>query len=285
MLIIVFPLMVFAQPVLSLTKLRDLLYQSHPQQVVRYRDDLGEGKGSFDFDPRMDWSKVNCTTWWQQLLAKSYAHNDREELETLDRIRYYDGVVGFSTRKHFLDRALLLDPQPFLDIASMDIPACTTDVQRMVRLDLSLFSTRKGFSCPLYREEVDEISFQYFSPNALLQCVPHIPAGVYMIFPVASIRYNEIWGKESGPMGRVHGLFLDKEGTYAQVFHASITKKKVVTTSLQKYVESLDAALFDGYQLYQISSTISPSQPFRAHEEAISCEQRMIKKNTQPITP
>ena len=86
-------------------------------------------------------------------------------------------------------------------------------------------------------------------------------------------------------MGRVHGLFLDKEGNYAQVFHASITKKEVVTLSLQKYVESVDAALFDGYQLYQISPTLSPAKAVLAHEEAISCEQGMIQKNTPPIIP
>ena len=268
-----------AKPVLSLERLRDVLYQYYPDQVVQYADDLGEGKGAFDPDPRIDFSKVNCTTWWQQVIAKGYAATPKEELEVLDRIRYYDGAIGFATRKHFLDRALLLDPVPFENIEEAKISGCKADVRRDVVLQLSHFTQSHRFACSLYRADVEEIRFAYFSPNALLQCLDNLSDGVYMIFPVASRQYNEIWGKKSGPMGRVHGLILDKEVGVAQVYHASIDKNKVQRLPAQSYIESLAAVNFDGYQLYRLHSQLAQPVYSESHKQALRCEDETYRGN------
>ena len=273
----------YAQPLLSTETIRDILYQSQPDQKVRYEDMLGEGENFFDDDPRMNWKDVNCTTWWQHVIAKGYSKTDREELLVLDRIRYYDGVIGFGTRKHFLDRALDLDPVPFRNIDTQDYFMCMPDQKKSVDLSLDTFTKNKGFSCPLYKPERIQSTFAYFSPNALLSCAPHLPSGVYVIFPVAMDRYIEVWGQKSGPMGRVHGLILDKDGDYAQVYHASVQEKEVRSMTLLKYVSSGAAGLFEGYQVYMLEPVFPSAQKtLDHHQRTVDCERKMPNRAPKP---
>lgn len=266
-----------AEPTLSISTIRDILYLSHPEQTVKYTDMLGEGVGFFDYDPRMKWDEVNCTTWWQQVLAKGYAHTDKEELEILDRIRYYDGVVGFGTRKHFLDRALDIDPVPLINIETQDFLLCMPDEKRSVSLDLPLFTSHKNYSCPLYRPNRIHSSFSYFSPNALLRCAENLHDGIYLVFPIAMDRYIEVWGQQSGPMGRVHGLILNQEEGHSQVYHASVKQQKVLSKPLLEYVSSGAAGLFQGYQVYMLSSSFPPAKPKEEHhQKALDCEKREL---------
>ncbi|MAA79466.1 MAG: hypothetical protein CL916_09420 [Deltaproteobacteria bacterium] len=272
-----------AQPLLSLERIRDILYQSHPDQKVRYDDMLGEGENFFDDDPRMNWNDVNCTTWWQHVIAKGYAKTDREEQLFLDRIRYYDGVIGFGTRKHFLDRALDLDPVPLRNIDTHNYLMCMPDQKKSVDLTLNAFTKNKRFSCPLYKPERIRSTFSYFSPNALLSCAPHLPSGVYVIFPVAMNRYIEVWGKQSGPMGRVHGLIFDKEDTYSQVYHASVLEKQIQSMTLLEYVSSGAAGLFEGYQIYMLEPVFPAIQKETIHhQQTVDCERKMRKASPNP---
>lgn len=281
-LFFIFSLFLHAQP-LSTEKLRDLLYQSHLDQKVRYVDMLGEGENFFDDDPRMNWKDVNCTTWWQHVIAKGYANTDREEQQILDRIRYYDGVIGFGTRKHFLDRALDLDPVPFRNIDTQNYLMCVPDQKKSVELSLETFTKSQGFSCPLYKPERIQSTFSYFSPNALLSCAQQLPAGIYIIFPIAMDRYIEVWGEKSGPMGRVHGLILDKEDTHTQVYHASVQEKKVQSLTLLDYVSSGAAGLFEGYQVYMLEPTFpEPQNNLDHHQETVDCERKMRALSPSP---
>lgn len=272
-----------AQPTLSEGVIRDILYQTHPHQKVQYTDMLGEGEGFFDDDPRILWDDVNCTTWWQQVIAKGYAQTDREEVRILDRIRYYDGVIGYGTRKHFLDRAMDLDPVPFRNIDTQNYLLCMPDQKKSVQLDTERFTQNKSYQCPLYQPKRIHSSFSYFSPNALLSCVPNIPSGIYLIFPIAMDRYIEVWGKESGPMGRVHGLILDKDGTSANVYHASIQEKKVHGMTLLEYVSSGAAGLFEGYQIYMLESNFPPIRYNTDHYQQITdCERKALSVSPKP---
>ena len=282
-MILSFTFSLFGQPILSEEVIRDLLYQTHPNQSVRYTDMLGEGENHFDEDPRTKWNDVNCTTWWQQIIAKGYAHTDREELRILDRIRYYDGVVGFGTRKHFLDRALDLDPVPLRNIDTQDYLLCMPDQKKSVQLDIDRFAKNKAYSCPLYESKRVHSTFSYFSPNALLSCAPQLPSGIYVVFPVAMNRYIEIWGKESGPMGRVHGLILDKEDSFAHIHHASVQEEKIQSMTLLEYVSSGAAGLFEGYQIYMLEPTFPAEKHMSNHYQQITdCERKLQSEPQKP---
>lgn len=267
----------FAQPHLSENSIRDILYQSNFDQKVQYADMLGEGFGHFDSDPRINWQEVNCTTWWQQVIAKGYAHNQREELEILDRIRYFDGVVGFGTRKHFLDRALDIDPAPLINIDTQEYLLCLPDMSKSVELNLSLFTKNQKYSCPLYKADQIHTSFSYFSPNALLACTSQLPDGIYVVFPIAMDEYISVWGQQSGPMGRVHGLILNQEGGTSQVYHASVEKERIQTLPLLDYISSASAGLFQGYQVFMLSPTFpAVKEKSHAHQKVLDCEQRIL---------
>lgn len=66
-------------------------------------DSLGEGSsGTCDRDPLMDLSRADCVTFCEQILALSISRNYEEAFRNLQRIRYRKGVIGFSTRNHFV---------------------------------------------------------------------------------------------------------------------------------------------------------------------------------------
>jgi hypothetical protein len=66
---------------------------------------LGEGTGSrFDQDPLYSFGYADCTTSVEQVMALSLtADLDKALHETLQKIRYKDGQVGYTTRNHFTE--------------------------------------------------------------------------------------------------------------------------------------------------------------------------------------
>ena len=58
---------------------------------------LGEGLDK----PRLDFSRFDCLTFVEEMLALTLSDSVDELLPTLDRIRYKNGVVSFLTRNHF----------------------------------------------------------------------------------------------------------------------------------------------------------------------------------------
>ncbi len=63
---------------------------------------LGEGpNGKYDRDPLIDFSRADCVTFIEQMLALALSTNYEQTFATLQRIRYHDGVIGFTTRNHY----------------------------------------------------------------------------------------------------------------------------------------------------------------------------------------
>jgi len=58
---------------------------------------LGEGIEK----PRFDFSRFDCLTFVEEMLALTLSDSVDEVLPTLDRVRYKDGVVSFLARNHF----------------------------------------------------------------------------------------------------------------------------------------------------------------------------------------
>ena len=121
--------------------------------------------------------------------------------------------------------------------------------------------------------------FTFLSKEKAIQCAKKLPDGVYISFPVATRRYISIWGKKSGPMGRVHGLIINKEKGIATVYHASIDQGRVASEPFEQYVLAPGSRLFRGYKIYQIdrqyklnSSDINQEKI----DEIMSCEQSLL---------
>ncbi len=63
---------------------------------------LGEGPhGRFDKDPLMDFTRVDCMTLCEQILAMSLSENFEQMFDTLQKIRYKDGEISFIRRNHY----------------------------------------------------------------------------------------------------------------------------------------------------------------------------------------
>ena len=282
--LILFSLSSFSKPHrLNLEKFRSKLNQDSSQVKVLYRNHLGEGKGKFDSLPRYNKKEVNCTTWWQQLLAESYADRNNEILTVLDHIRYFGGVISFGTRKHFLDHFLSREPGPLLDVDHRKGDFCNDDQTHKVYLNTKLFKKHKKYKCPMAFEKDTKIVFTFLTPRKAINCVDGLSDGIYLAFPVATTKYLSIWGKKSGPMGLVHGLVVNKEEGKAIVYHASIDRGKVAHEPFSKYVKAPGSALFKGYKIYELKEYYDPVKDKKFSnkdfQEILTCEASLQKSN------
>jgi len=63
---------------------------------------LGEGPtAKYDRDPLLDFSRADCVTFIEQMLAMALSSDYEQMFATLMRIRYKNGEIGFITRNHY----------------------------------------------------------------------------------------------------------------------------------------------------------------------------------------
>lgn len=63
---------------------------------------LGEGPtAKYDRDPLIDFSRADCVTFIEQMLALALSSNYEQMFANLQRIRYKNGEIGFTTRNHY----------------------------------------------------------------------------------------------------------------------------------------------------------------------------------------
>jgi len=223
---------------------------------VVYQDVLGEGPGSWDPDPRYPAGSVNCITWLYLLLGETYADQPADRKRIMDRIRYFDGHVGFGFRKHFTDQWMGLDPEP---LSKVDLSRCADVKVHHVVLDPQKFAANIGYSCPLYHKDKRTFDINHVNGHGLLKCAGTWRSGYYIVFPLASKKYLDRYGTKSGPMAQVHAVIVrvppsdSKKSNAAdfKIYHASIGKGHVVETDLESYLFNM-SELFRGYAVYQL---------------------------------
>lgn len=243
-------------------RVADALARTQGLKVV-YQDVLGEGPGSWDPDPRYPAGEVNCITWLQLLLAEAYGSTPDEKLAILDRIRYFDGRVGFGFRKHFTDQWTAIDPMP---LRQVDFRSCPSGNVQSYKLDLDteMFQKSIKFECPLYHMDRTAVELDLVPPHGLVQCGDRLAEGYYVIFPVASDRYLQKYGGFSGPMAQVHAVLLEvppaapagaapeaRDSGRFKIYHASISRGQVVETELAPYLLHM-WNLYRGYVVYEL---------------------------------
>ena len=96
-------------------RLEKAIAQSKDNIRIELQDMRGEGEGAWDSDPRVPTNTLNCMTWLQWVLALAYMPETPQL--ALDAIRYYNSEPYFATRKHYIDRWLMLEPGPLQPIA------------------------------------------------------------------------------------------------------------------------------------------------------------------------
>lgn len=240
-------------------RVREALERTRGAKVI-YNDVLGEGPGAWDPDPRYPGDQVNCLTWLHLLLAEAYGQSPEEKLQVMDRLRYFGGQPGFGLRKHFIDQWTALDPLP---LRKVDFGFCRSSAVQPYHLDLTpaAFAKNIGYSCPLYGTKRTSVDLDLVPPHGLVQCAGMLPEGFYIMFPVASERYLQKYGKLSGPMGQVHAVLLaaeapgvkpeHRDAAQFKVYHASISSGKVMDQELGSYVLH-NWNMYRGYVVYEL---------------------------------
>ena len=214
---------------------------------------LGEGENAFDSAPTYPVDSVDCMTWMQLVLAKAYATSSHSEKELFRRLRYYDGQVCFSHRKHYIDRWVQLDPGP---LEELNTQQCRADMLVPVQLSIPAFLIQRGYKGELISQDHSIPPASALTPDRLQRCILSLPKGFYVAFAVPS----KWWLSEYypiGKMGRVHSLIIDSTSDTVQVHHASLDYGRVKTEPLTDFVKRL-SGVFDGYSLYRLQPTWSP---------------------------
>jgi hypothetical protein len=122
-------------------------------------------------------------------------------------------------------------------------------------------------------------------PQGLVLCSAGLQPGYYVFFPVASDRYLAKYGGFSGPMAQVHAVLLevpagsdgDRDPAKFKVYHASISRGKVVETELGSYVLNM-WNLYRGYQLYELDPSWKVGAEPAMDDEAkaiLACEEKL----------
>jgi hypothetical protein len=210
---------------------------------VIYRDVLGEGSGAWHDAPRYPDVAVNCLTWLQLVLAEAYAARLlRAPLDVLDSLRYYHGVVGFSTRKHYTDQWLFLDPGPIRPLVGY---ACTPDAVTVGHLNPRMLTLSRGFDSELLAASLTSLEVPYYTPYRLRQLFAGTPERFAVLFGVPSKAYLERYIDVSGPFTLAHAVLVARvsvglESTVLgkwQAYHASTAAGRVVSEPLALFLE------------------------------------------------
>src|SRR2546430_13172791 len=98
----------------------------------------------------------------------------------------------------------------------------------------------------------------YLSPDDTVSVTRVLPAGYYFLFGVATAHYQKLYGKNSGPMGLVHGLIVEVRGDPKTrdvdddviVYHASTSAKRVMHEPFAKYAKKMKQKMHKGYAVY-----------------------------------
>jgi Protein of unknown function (DUF1460) len=268
--------------------------QRHRNVEVVYQDVLGEGRGHWDPDPLYPTGPVNCIVWLYLLLADTYGSTPAERAEIMKQIRYYDGQVAFGTRKHYTDHWMGVEPEP---LVRKDLSACPGVRTHEVRLDFQRFLRSVGYQCPLYRMEQTTFEIPFLTGDGLRRCAAGFRPGYYVVFPLASDRYLEKYGANSGPMGQVHAVLLKVaplrsgappgDGSNLTIYHASISSGRVIESRLPAYVEDM-VNLFRGYAVYELDpywNWKAKPGPDKEIREIQACEARLKGNVGQMFKP
>ncbi len=230
---------------------------------VRLHDMLGEGSAAWDSEPRVPSDTVNCMIWLQYVLAKAYARDGASLEQSMDAMRYYQGIVGFGTRKHLDDDWVAFDPGPLVSVRPQ---ACGQPRIHRVKLNRQLEFSSMGYTCPVLPMLREDLEFEYYPYETMIECAPKVEPGHYVMFAVPTQLHLDKFEKISGPMGLVHALILqvrhyeDLGKNIPNVFHAATSSRKILIEPPHSYFQRMGKN-FAGYALFRLKPDWRPEKP------------------------
>jgi len=190
---------------------------------------LGEGThGKYDKDPLIDFSRVDCMTFCEQVVALAISKNYQDAFHNLQKIRYQHGIISLASRNHFV----MADWLPHNQWLLRDITE-----ERGGPLCKEMFKTinRRVFAASLGCDDTKS-----FPPPQRLR-IKYLPKK-YLLIIADKLRVSEIMVLITTREGifASHLGFIVKSKEGSLLFrHASLTHKKVIDEPYDQFCKRL----------------------------------------------
>jgi hypothetical protein len=185
---------------------------------------LGEGgTGRYDQDPRIDFTRVDCTTFCEQTLALAISKDYQDAFRNLQKIRYHNGTQGFTSRNHFILADWLPDNRWLLKDVTQEKggPLC----KEMVKIiDRSSFAASLGYYNVQGFVPPQRVSIYYLPKQHLTTITPELRGSEIMVLITT----------RAGIFAAHLGFIIKNEDASLSFRHASRTNKKVIDEPLKQ---------------------------------------------------
>jgi hypothetical protein len=190
---------------------------------------LGEGStGNYDKDPLIDFNKVDCTTFCEQILALSISKDYQDAFRNLQKIRYHNGIKQFTSRNHFILADWLPNNRWLLKDVTQEKggPLC----KEMVKdIDRSTFAASLGYDNVKGFVPPQVVSIYYLPKHHLLTITSELKGSEIMVLITT----------RAGIFAAHMGFIIKNEDGSLSFRHASRINKKVIDEPLKKLSERL----------------------------------------------
>jgi len=179
---------------------------------------LGEGvNGKHDKDPLIDFSRVDCMTFCEQIMALAISNNYQGAFNNLQKIRYHNGIINFITRNHFVIADWLPHNQWLLrDITEEQGGTLCKDMVKTI--DRRTFAESLGFNETKSIPPPQRISIKYIPQKHLPTIADKLKGSEIMILIT----------KREGIFASHLGFIIKNRDSSLLFRHASLTHKKVI---------------------------------------------------------
>ena len=190
---------------------------------------MGEGYlGDIDTKPLVYMDSVDCVTYVEHALAMALAPSADSIFNIHQRIRYFDGQIDFSYRKHYM----VADWVGAGDFARViELPGDTTIVRTMPK---NAFFKAKNLKYLVNGSPAEDpqVSIRYLPYDKAVELMSKPYEGPLLVLGIAFI-------SKSSKIDAYHtGFVVCIPGELPRVRHASSLKKKVIELPLVDYLKS-----------------------------------------------
>jgi len=190
---------------------------------------LGEGStGRYDKDPRIDFTRVDCTTFCEQTLALAISKDYQDAFRNLQKIRYHNDTQCFTSRNHFIMADWLPNNRWLLKDVTQEKggPLCKEMVKT---IDRSAFAASHGYDNVKGFVPPQVVSIYYLPKHHLTTITPELSGSEIMVLITT----------RAGIFATHMGFIIKNEDGSLTFRHASRINKMVIDEPFKHVSERL----------------------------------------------
>lgn len=190
---------------------------------------------SIENKPVVYMDSVDCVTFIEHVLAMAIAPNENEIFSTLQKIRYYDGIIEYTHRKHYL-----LADWVYEGRFARVMPMAGDTVVRRTMAKQALFKSKK---LKWDKEDVP-MNLRYLPYDRAVEMASKVYEGPLMVTGIAFVAPQQ-------NLDATHtGLVIFRPGKQPVLRHAAF-KKQVLELPLVDYLKGRSRAKVPGVTFFE----------------------------------